>query len=104
MCIGTYGKNDRQEQLVLRVPFKFQNRYWILEPTSPREIGTEYRISGVALTKVGRELSRVVECQPIPEYTEKLETYFSAQGFHMFEVGDPGLQVMNRDMTWESLE
>ena len=93
MCISTFGTNENQEEIVVRVPFRFENRYWVLEPSAPRETGAEYRVSGVALTKAGRELLRVVECQPIPEYRQKLDAFFTSQGFVMTETGSLGLQV-----------
>ena len=95
MCISSPGTTDQGKPVVVRVPFLFQNRYWILEPTKGRKAGAEYQVSGVALTKAGRELSRVVECQPIPSYSEQLETFFKSQGFAMTEVNSGDLQILN---------
>ena len=99
MCISSPGTTDQGKPVLVRVPFLFQNRYWILEPTKGRKAGAEYQVSGVALTKAGRELSRVVECQPIPSYSEQLETFFKSQGFAMTEVNSGDLQILEQDAT-----
>ena len=99
MCISSPGTTDQGKSVLVRVPFLFQNRYWILEPTKGRKAGAEYQVSGVALTKAGRELSRVVECQPIPSYSEQLETFFKSQGFAMTEVNSGDLQILEKDAT-----
>ena len=97
MCIGTIGTNEKQEKLVVRIPFGFENRYWVLEPTTPRKTGAKYKVSGVALTKAGRELLRVVECQPVPGYSQELEAFFTSQKMVMNEMDSGLLQVMNKD-------
>ena len=97
MCINTFCTNEKQEKLVVRIPFGFENRYWVLEPITPWKTGAEYRVTGVALTKAGRELLRVVECQPVPGYSQELETFFTSQKMVMTEM-DSGLpQIMNKD-------
>lgn len=45
----------------VRLPFRFQDRYWVLIPTNERDSNMEFRLSGVALTRSGRELLRVLE-------------------------------------------
>ena len=97
-CINTFGKNENEEKVVIRIPFRFQERHWILEPTTPREIDAEYQASGVALTKTGRELSSVVECQPMVEYSQKLKTYFTSQGLVMTEVDTWEILSVNAEL------
>ena len=94
VCISTFGENEKHEKLVVRVPFGFQGRYWVLVPTSERELGAEYRVSGVAMTKAGRELSRVVACHPMPDYHQKLRDFLASQGFEMIESVDSSPQVV----------
>ena len=99
VCIKTFGTNEGQEKLIVRIPFEFENRYWVLEPTTPWKTGTEYRVSGVALTKAGRELLRVVECQPIPGYHQELKAFFTSQEVAMTEM-DSGLpQIIKTDLS-----
>ena len=98
-CINTFGTNEKQEKLIVRIPFKFEGRYWVLEPTTPWKTGVEYRVSGVALTKAGRELLRVVECQPVHGYSQELKAFFTSQKMVMTEV-DSGLpQIMNTNLS-----
>lgn len=78
------GQTGNQEHL--HIPFRFQNRYWILVPTEAGIRGKEFRLSGVALTRSGRELSKVVELQPESEYAQDLMAYFERQKLKMAEV------------------
>lgn len=71
---------------VMRLPFTFQGRYWVLLPTTQRETSAEFRLSGVALTRSGREMSRIVELEPMAEYKQDLMTFFESSGFQMIEV------------------
>ncbi len=103
MCIGTIATNDKQEQQMVRVPFEFEDRHWILEPASSWKMGSEYRVSGVALTGAGRELLRVVECRPIPGYRDALTDFFASQEMTMTET-DGGVQIaqISDELVWRS--
>ena len=68
------------------IPVGFQNRYWVLRSTAQRDPGKEYRLSGVALTQSGRELSRVVELEPMEEYAQALIDFFRKSNLQMTEV------------------
>ena len=35
MCISTFGNKEKQQKVVVRIPFKFQYRYWVLQPITP---------------------------------------------------------------------
>ena len=98
MCISTFGTNEKQEKVVARIPFRFEDCYWVLEPTTPRKTGAEYLASGVALTKAGRELLKVVECQPVPGYRQELEAFFTSQRMVMTEMDSALPQIMNLDL------
>ena len=93
-CISTFGTNEKHEQLVVRIPFRFEDRYWVLEPTTPRKTGVEYRATGVALTKAGRELLTIVGCQPVSGYRQELEAFFTSQKMVMTEVDRGSPQVI----------
>lgn len=68
------------------LPFKHQEKNWVLSPL-PEWIDTDaFKISGVSLSKVGSELFRIVEKDPIPEYTNDLKNYFQNQKLQMVEV------------------
>ena len=78
--------------LGLQVPlgFGYQRRKWGLIPEGERDLSKEFRVSGVALTKAGRELSRVVEPEQVPEYDEALRSYFAEKGFRMEQIAQVG--------------
>ena len=78
---------------IIRIPFRFQGRLWILMPSGPRTMSDEYRLSGVALSQAGKELSRIVECNPMPAYQEVLANFFITQNLVMTEVSSPGVHV-----------
>ena len=77
------------EPTYLRIPFWFQGRGWVLEPTTQRSRTRELGVSGVALTRSGQELSRIVECrakvQPLDAYVQDLTEFFRKQGICMVE-------------------
>ena len=71
---------------IIRFPFTFQGRYWVLVPTTQRDMSQEFKLSGVALTRSGRELSSIVGLEPMEEYTQDLITFFKSNGLYMIEV------------------
>lgn len=46
----------------------------------------EFRLSGVALSRAGQELSMVVEPEPMDEYAEVLTEFFEKNKLRMTEV------------------
>lgn len=85
MCIGIVETPEPPQ--ILRIPFCFENRFWILEPIRERRGDQEFRLSGVALTRSGRELSRVVGLEPVPKYRQAVIDFFQKQKLRMIEVG-----------------
>ena len=71
------------------LPFQHQGKYWILSPTPERDNTPEFRLSGVMLSRVGRELLSIVDQEPMPEYTEDLKKFFAEQNLSMIEVNSP---------------
>ena len=71
------------------VPFSFQGRYWILSPTSELAAKQEFKFHGVALTRSGRELARIVEAVPMDEYAQALRKFFETKNLQMTEVDGP---------------
>ena len=68
------------------LPFQYQGKPWALRPAPDRDNKPEFRLSGVALSYVGRELFRIVDQDPMPEYTEDLKNFFADQKLQMVEV------------------
>ena len=89
MCIGITTPGSGQQSAILRIPFRFEDRYWALVPPSQWILGSQYRLSGVALTQAGRELSQIVGCEPVPEYCQALASFFASQNLTMTEVTSP---------------
>ena len=95
MCIGISTPSIGQQNAIVRIPFRFEDRYWVLVPSDQRTLGSEYRVSGVALTQAGKELSKIVECQLMPEYFQALASFFASQNLVMTEVFNPEPQVIS---------
>ena len=66
--------------------FYHQGSTWVLLPLPERDNKTEFRLSGVVLSQVGRELFHIVDQDPMPEYTEDLKKYLMEQNLSMIEV------------------
>ena len=73
-------------QSPLRIPFCFQNRQWVLVQTDQRILPKEFRMSGVALTRSGQELSRIIDLEPMDEYAQALRQFFEGRHLQMVEV------------------
>ena len=82
LCAGVF----LSERNPVRIPFSFQGRNWVLLPTTERAIDQELRIHGVALTRSGQELSRIVDLAPMNEYTQALTKFFKEKNLQMIEV------------------
>ena len=67
------------------VPFQYQRQNWILVPINGHK-KTEFKLHGVALTRAGRQLSRVVEYDPMQKYTQDLHKYFEGKGVKMSRI------------------
>lgn len=71
-------------QVVL--PFLYQNKYYALLPVAERPKDQVFNLHGVALSKSGKELLRIVDIQPSENYTTALTDYFTRQGLQMLEM------------------
>ena len=78
--------SSKPKQGLLVAPFGFQGKCWVLSPTAERAVNEEFRLSGVALTRSGRELSQIVELEPMDEYAEALAKFFASKNLQMTEV------------------
>ena len=93
-CIGI-NLPSGTSPTTLRIPFKHQNRFWILEPTATRNRSQEFKLTGVVLSRAGRELSKVVDLEPMEEYTQDLMQFLNSQNLQMIEVASGEPQVMS---------
>ena len=64
-------------------PFRHQGKDWFFDPFDPIQ---EFRFSGLSFSTVGRELFRIVDQDPMPEYTKVLKKFFADQKLIMVEV------------------
>ena len=74
------------ETAPIRIPFMFQNHLWVLIPTNQRKPSKEFKVSGVALTRSGQELSRIVELQPMNEFEKALKEFFRKSNLKMTKM------------------
>ena len=71
------------------LPFRHQGLSWILCPFSILDTIQEFKVSGLSFSLAGRELLRIVDQDPMPEYTEDLKKFFAKQNLSMIEVNSP---------------
>ena len=86
VSVYDYNLCIKYEDNPVPLPFQHQGKYWILSPMPKRDNTSEFRLPGVMLSRVGRELFHIVDQDPIPEYTEDLKKYFAEQKLQMVEV------------------
>ncbi len=67
----------------LTVPFFHQGEPWVLVPIPEGKPLGCLMMDGVALSLSGRELSRVVEREPMPDYTGKLRSFLQRKELEM---------------------
>ena len=70
----------------IRIPFMFQNHSWVLIPTNHRKPSNKFKLSGVALTRAGQELSRIVDLQPMNDFEKALKAFFQKSKLQMTKV------------------
>ena len=80
------------------LPFQYQGKYWILLPTPERDNNPEFRLSGVMLSQVGRELLNIVNQDPMNQYTEDLKKFFAGHKLQMAEVPNPDPIILKGPM------
>ena len=84
LAIGLAVGNSKQ---LLRIPFDFQGRRWVLVPKGQYDQKKEFKLSGVALNLSGRELSRIIDLESMEQFTQELMKYFQNNNLQMTEVG-----------------
>ncbi len=68
------------------LPLVHQNRNWALVSKTDRPISQEFRLNGVALSRSGKELMKIVDVQANEKYTNALQEFFDKQQLKMVEV------------------
>lgn len=68
---------------IVQVPFQFQGSRWFLVPIGARCSSPQFRVSGVALSHAGLELSRVVLPDSDKKYARELAAFFESQELKM---------------------
>ena len=76
----------------IRVPFIFQGRRWVLVPKNQSKPKKEFKLSGVALNGSGRELSKIIELEPMEKFAKDLIEYFQKNNLQMTEVNGNEMQ------------
>ena len=94
--IGLSVPGTKQNSPLLRIPFLYQGKSWIFEPTSSYKLSSEFRIHGVSLTHSGRQLMKIVEPVAMDEFTHDLIQFFEQKKLLMKEISITGPhQVIN---------
>ena len=93
LIISSY--NSWYEYNLLTVPENYpiafllwhQGRYWALSALPEwNKSQRQFRLSGVALSHAGCELFRLVDPDPMEDYTEDLKKFFARQNLQMVEI------------------
>ena len=87
ISIGIAGGNPSRI-LRIRIPFNFQGRRWVLLSGKQSERKEPYKLSGVAMTMSGIELSKIIEIEPMKKYAQDLIKYFQNNKLQMVEINE----------------
>ena len=82
---------------VVALPLTYQGTKWALQPTDESRTFDDLKLNGVAMTSAGKELTRVIEIEPVPAYDEALNRYFESRDVRMTPVSpasSPGPQLV----------
>ena len=71
----------------IMLPLTYQKEQWALVPKVAPPMHQEFKVTGVALSRAGRELLSIVDIEPNGEYTVALVNFFDRQGMTMKNVG-----------------
>ena len=69
--------------------FTYQDQMWGLVSTSDRPKNIELRMHGVALSRSGKELMKIVDIEPVEQYTSALQEYLETQKLTMVQITNP---------------
>ena len=80
-CIA--ARKVGSSEWTVNAAFRYQSRELALIPDVERDTDKEFYVSGVSLTRTGRELSKVVELLAVPKYDKALADYFAKNSLRM---------------------
>ncbi len=86
ICVGIRLPAPRTKTIMVGAPFLHRGKHWVLTPTSESARPSQFKIHGVALTRSGEELRRIVDLEPMDEYTQDLMKFFQHNNLQMTEV------------------
>jgi hypothetical protein len=69
------------------LPLMFEGRPYGLVPKTESQLGQDFLIHGVALSRAGRELFPIVDIEPDEHFRKALQDFFDKSGFTMQMVG-----------------
>jgi hypothetical protein len=69
------------------LPMTYNNSQWAFFPKVATPTRQEFRVSGVALSRTGKELLSIVDIEPNEQYTKALVKFFDQQGMLMTSIG-----------------
>lgn len=61
----------------ITLPFKYQNQKWAFRPINNRTTDQELRLHGVALSRTGKELMKIVDVESNDKYTTSINEYLN---------------------------
>lgn len=79
LCVA--NKNN-----VVSLGFTHQKSEWALAPMPGYIEGQPLKLSGVALSKCGQELIKIIDIDPVTEYTNDLKSFFESKKLKMLNV------------------
>ena len=71
-----------------QLPFRHQGRRWVLIGALEALELKSVRVVGAAFSTAGRELLKVVDIEPMPEFTAQLKAHFAKSNYEMVEVSE----------------
>lgn len=83
-----YGAAIASEERIVIMPFFFQGEPWGLASTKGKYGPYELKLSGVALSTAGKELSRIVEVVKDETYEMELRKYFETQDLIVIPISN----------------
>ena len=83
ICIGLAVSSEGGQLRTVRLPIIHQGISWLMHSLPGRNPSKQFKVHGVALTQTGQELSKVVELEPVEEYTRELKNFFRRSNLEM---------------------
>lgn len=77
-CSHPYGPPSSHQ-----FPFFHQGKSWMLIPSENSSGAKPLKVVGAKFTSCGVELLKIVDVEPLPDFTSRLEKYFLNEGYRM---------------------